>query len=68
MLKVAPVQWDSDWSLPIESLVATKPALFSRKSECSIRHARAVRQIEQLDKAFSGALYCIDEAYVEFCR
>jgi histidinol-phosphate aminotransferase len=65
-VKVAPVPWEANWSLPIDALLATKPrAIFlANPNAPSGTFVPAVR-IEELVKKFNG-LVLVDEAYVDF--
>lgn len=65
-LKSAAVPWGTDWSLPIDALLAARPrAIFLANPNAPSGTFVPPRQLEQLADAFDGALL-VDEAYVEF--
>src|SRR3954471_16029279 len=65
-VKVAPVPWEENWSLPIDALLATKArAIFLANPNAPSGTFVPPQRIEELVKKFSG-LVLVDEAYVDF--
>ena len=66
--KTVTVDWGGDWSLPIDSLVATKAdAIFLANPNAPSGTFVPVAELAKLAEAFGGLLL-IDEAYVDFAE
>ena len=64
--KIAPVPWESNWSLPIDGLLATKShAIYLANPNAPSGTLISPPVISDLASAYSGLLL-IDEAYVDF--
>ena len=65
-VKVAKVEWERDWALPIDALLATKArAIFLANPNAPSGTFVSPQRIEEMCKKFSGVVL-IDEAYVDF--
>ncbi len=65
-VKVAAVNWEKDWELPLEALLATKPrAIFLANPNAPSGTFVSPQTIEDLARRFDG-LILVDEAYVDF--
>ena len=66
--KSAPVDWGTEWSLPIDDLVATKAdAIYLANPNAPSGTFVSPSQIASLASRFSGLLL-VDEAYVDFAE
>jgi histidinol-phosphate aminotransferase len=66
--KTATVDWGGDWSLPIESLIATKAdAIFLANPNAPSGTFVAPEEVAKLAESFNG-LILVDEAYVDFAE
>jgi histidinol-phosphate aminotransferase len=65
-VKCVEVEWEKDWALPTDALLATKAkAIFLANPNAPSATFVSPQRIEELCKKFSG-LVLIDEAYVDF--
>jgi histidinol-phosphate aminotransferase len=65
-VKCVEVEWEKDWALPLDALLATKAkAIFLANPNAPSATFVSPQRIEELCKKFSG-LVLIDEAYVDF--
>jgi histidinol-phosphate aminotransferase len=65
-VKIAPVPWEKNWSLPVEPLLSTKArAIFLANPNAPSGTFVPATGIGELVKKFSG-LVLVDEAYVDF--
>ena len=65
-VKCVEVDWEKDWALPLDALLATKAkAIFLANPNAPSATFVSPQRIEELCKKFSG-LVLIDEAYVDF--
>ena len=62
----APVEWDKEWSLPIDALLATKAdAIYVANPNAPSGTSVSPLKVAELARRFDGALL-IDEAYADF--
>lgn len=67
-VKFVQVDWDKDWSLPIDALLATKPrAIFLANPNAPSGTMVSPQKLEELAQQFTGLLL-IDEAYADFAE
>ncbi|HZZ43477.1 MAG TPA: histidinol-phosphate transaminase [Tepidisphaeraceae bacterium] len=65
-VKFTTIDWDRDWSLPIDGLLAAKPrAIFLANPNAPSGTMVSPLKLEELAQKFKGLLL-IDEAYVDF--
>lgn len=65
-VKVQCVEWDRDWNLPVEGLLATKArAIFLANPNAPSGTFVSPQRIDELAKKFPGVIL-VDEAYVDF--
>jgi histidinol-phosphate aminotransferase len=67
-VKVATVEWEKDWELPTDALLATKAkAIFLANPNAPSATFVSPLKLDELARKFNGALL-IDEAYVDFAE